>query len=287
MFNPTHTMFISRTLVTLLAAIGLIACGGEVDVGEAKQTATEGDLDDAVNADEGSQESEATTGSVGGAVPAQSDCSVEATKRHQPYVDWLGLTNDLSSLAGAVFVGYLEGGDDLQLTINKDMSAHLIVDEAAPAPEADKGYLCIDGDNCFDPISELVAGATYVIHGASVDDARVQLPLQPFSPYDAWCALQQPQPWGDCLYDVVGSGEIQWGERGCYVGSEEVDCSWFELAQHIGPCSCGPDSCVAAISSGDAPTTLDLRYDETEGTLDGSVVFQNGESRTVRLTLAE
>ena len=163
-----------------------------------------------------------------------------------------------------------------------------MIGEAAPPPQASEGYLCggphpvsqASLNVCPAPSNNLLLGATYPIRGATFDGDRLQLPVQVFSPYDAWCAQQRPVMQSECFYSLFGPESLAWGESGCFLGGRRVDCGWFQLVFEIAPCTCTPDTCAASVS---LSTKIDLQYSAAEGKLEGSVVFGNGESRRLQL----
>lgn len=286
----THTI-LQRTLAPLRwlpawsVALTALGCAGNVEVGEAKpddgeaseQPQASGDekdpADDAIDEPETPVEEPSATSSE----PQAVDCSEADAAARAPYEAWQAIENDFGVLAGKTLSGYIEGGPDLLLTIAADHTATLVVGDAAPAPEKDQSYLC---DNGFDDeyfacevaySQPPVAGGSYPLHGGTLEDSRLKVALQAFSPWDAWCALQdahQEAP-GGCFFTTIWHAGFSYSLDGqsCTLDYEPVDCGWLKLAQSQ-ICSCTSTECFALIG-GDGEL-LDARLNETEDALVGS-----------------
>lgn len=251
--------------LALLGASSLLsACVGPVDVG------------DATGGSGGTSGADGTGGTLGegtGGSSEPSECSERDITARAGYDAWRAQTNDFGALAGATFTGYVEGGEDLTLTIGADHSATLVVGEAAPAPVADLGYLCADPIDCV-PQQGLATGGTYPIHGATFESDRLQVPLQAMSAYEPWCLLQEPVAWGDCQFRERPNVAIMWGET-CAMGEEEVDCSYLALVFTPGVCLCTSVECLAGVQSTEPTMVLDVRFDAAEDKLEGSIGSAN------------
>jgi hypothetical protein len=240
--------------ITLIAGASLLAgCLGPVEVGDAMP-------------DDGPSDS-----ATGGTSAEPVGCGDADARARAPYDAWRGQSNDFGELAGTVFRGYLEGGDDLTLTVGVDGAATLLVGEAAASAVADQGYLCVSEGNCAEQTT-LASGATYPVYGATFEDGRLRLPVQSRSAYEPWCTLQEPNAWDDCLYAIRPNVEISWGET-CHIGEDEVDCGYFSLVQYPGPCTCTSVECFAGIMTTTSNLLLDLRLDGDQ--LDGSLGSTN------------
>lgn len=211
--------------------------------------------------------------------PVPEDCDEHEYPAQDTYDAWQTAPNDLGELSGATFVGYIEGGASLTLTIGSDESAVLVVDEPAQPPVADEGYLCdqaiLDALDC--DLTGVVSGGTYPLHGATLTGGRLQAPIPVAAAFDDWCALQTPNYWGDgCYYSVESSAGYSFSDGYCTVDDQEVDCAWMLLTQaHL--CECTSTACFAANSLEAAGLDLRLSDDGTEltgGLLSYDVYFE-------------
>lgn len=203
---------------------------------------------------------------------APEDCEEYGYTARDTYDAWLAANNDFGDLDGATFVGYIEGGSDLTLTINNDGSAALVVDEAAGPPVADEGYLCeqtiLDGLSC--DLTSVVSGGTYPLHGATLTDGRLKAAVPVAAAFDDWCALQTPIYWGDgCYYSVDSPLGYSFSDDYCTIDGEEVDCAWMLLTKSY-LCACTDAECFAGNSLDAAGLDLRLSDDGTE--LTGSLL---------------
>lgn len=257
-------------------ALATLACAGNVEVGEANPDNGES-ADEQEQTDDGVDEPEtpvvepdATSGE-----PEEVDCSEADEAARAPYEAWQEIENDFGVLAGKTLSGYIEGGPDLRLTIAADHTATLLVGEAPPAPEKDQSYLCDNGFEdeyfaCEVAYSQPpVVGGSYPLHGGTLEDNRFQVPLQTFSPWDAWCALQDPYEQDSCFFTTIWNAGFSHSLDGevCTLDYEPVDCGWLRLAQGQ-ICSCTSTECFALIG-GDGEL-LDARLNEAEDELVGS-----------------
>lgn len=242
----------------IFVALGAFAwaCGGEVEVGNP------GPSGGASNGSGGEQLIDASSGGIVnnaglGGGSGDDDCSEVDAEVQSAYLNWKEQPNVWLDLAGKTFTGYLEGAvDDVRLAIDEDGTSRLTIGALAEAPTKDFGYLC-EGAECasLSPYSAII-GATYEIHGATYEAGRVRLVLG--SPFDPWCALQEPVDGGDsCIFDVLGSEGFRYRLDGasCGIGTKEVDCGWFFLAD---VCRCTSQECFAF--AGEA-NNLDARFD--------------------------
>ena len=273
-----------------------VACGGTVEVGQAKDgdpivsNAGAANITSGGNNSSGGSTS-APSSTQGGSAPTPSCAAADAEKRAR-YDTWIATPNDLGPLAGKTFTGYVEGGPDLVLTIAADGAAALIAGEPAP-PQADKGYLCDDsldyGMMCSSHLWQLVEGGTYPLHGAKLSGTRLTSELHASGAYDAWCALQTPVFSGDgCLYQIVGPEGFGFEASGdaCWLDGDPVECSWLALAEGGGPCACTSTECFAPVYLRGTPLDLDARVNDTADAIDGS--FLVGSHRhAFRLELGE
>lgn len=233
------------------------ACGGDVAVGNPGSSggATNGSGgEQLINASSGGAVNDGLGGGSG-----DEDCSEVDAQVQSAYLSWKEQPNVWPDLAGKTFTGYLEGAvDDLQLTIDEAGRSRLTIGVQAAAPIKDSGYLC-DGADCasLSPYSGIV-GATYEIHGATYEAGRVRFSLG--SPFDPWCALQEPVDGGEsCVFDVLGPEGFRFQLDGalCEVGTKQVDCGWFFLAEKY-VCQCTSQTCFAF--AGEA-NNVDARLD--------------------------
>lgn len=283
---------IERSLRSLrwlpLAGVALtaLACADHVVVGDAKpdpeqpakeqaEEEVDNPVDDGVDqqVDDGVDEPVVPAGEAGSSGTTELDCSEKDAGWRAPYDAWKEIENDFGVLAGKTLTGYIEGGPDLLLTIAADHTATLVVGEAAAPPEKDQSYLC---DNEFEDeyvacevaySSPPVPGGTYPLHGATLENSRLKLPIQQLVPWDAWCALQDPKQQEPCFFSTVTNEGFSWSLDACSLGEASVDCGWLKLAQS-GICSCTSTECFALIA-GDGDL-LDARLNETENELVGS-----------------
>lgn len=223
----------------------------------------------------------ATVPAVPTPVPTSpEDCEDHVYPARQTYDAWQLELNDLGELAGKTFVGYIEGGPDLTLTISTDGSATLVVDEAADPPvAADEGYLCqqalLDALDC--DLTSVVSGGTYPLHGATLSGSRLQAPVPVAAAFDDWCALQVPIYWSDgCYYSAESPAGYSYSDGYCTVDGVEADCAWMLLVQsHL--CECTSSECFAANSLNVEGLDVRLSDDGTELTgslLSHSVYFE-------------
>lgn len=216
------------------------------------------------------------------------------------YDAWRSTPNDLGVFAGTTWEGYIETDADITLVIEADQTAFLQLD-APPHPEVDKnrGFLCNPGDFC--PTYKLYPHARYPIHGAHFDGQRLQIVLNPLSPFESWCRVQDPRPRPDdslvaCQHDLVWKAQFS---EPCQADGREVDCHWLHIAYELSPCQCTSTACFTRTEwaphlprdYGDG-FRLDLRYDPDERLLLGTMLIFApccpGESdRNVLLRLAE
>ncbi len=279
-----------RWLPPLCLALTAVACAENVEVGEAKpddgeaaeEPQTSGDEQDP---DDGIEEPDAPVDEPDAPVdepdatseePEAVDCSEADAAARAPYDAWQEIENDFGVLAGKTLSGYIEGGPDLSLVIATDHSATLTVGAAAPAPQKNQSYLCDNGFEDEHVACEVAAshppvqGGSYPVHGAALEDSRLKMPVQPFSPWDAWCALQDPyeqeQP-DRCFFTTSSGAGFSTSLESCSLDDEQVDCGWLALVQS-GICSCTSTECFAAMAG--EGELIDARLNETEDTLTGS-----------------
>ena len=275
-----------------LAGLALVAlgCASDVEVGDAKpdDTAKEQEQNDD-GVDDAETPTEAPVEPVATPEDEEVDCSEEDAYYRAPYEAWQALGNDFGVLAGKTLTGYIEAGPDLRLTIGTDNTATLVVGEAAPAPQKDNGYLCereVEEYTACEIASSYppVPGGSYPLHGATLEDRRLKFSLQEFSPWDDWCALQDPieqEQENRCFFTLLSNAGFTLGPNYCSFDDQPVDCGWFALAQR-GVCSCTSTECFAAIAdhslvATDPRVVLDARLNETEdelvGSLNGATVY--------------
>lgn len=147
--------------------------------------------------------------------------------------------------------------------------------EPAPASQKDQAYLCDTGFEdeyfaCEVAYAQPPAvGGSYPLHGATLDDSRLQIPLKTFAPWDAWCALQDPieqeQP-DRCFFTTASAAPFSMSANACTLDYEPVDCGWLALTQG-GICSCTSTEFFAMIGAGEL---LDARLNEAGDELVGS-----------------
>lgn len=253
-------------IAPVLASL-LSGCLNPVDVGDALSSGGSSGAESGGEDEHGS----------GGAAHS-ADCAEKDTQVRAPYDEWLAGANDFGELAGTTFSGYIEGGDGLVLVIDADQTARVTVGEPVPAPEKDRGYLCGETPECYQP-GPLVPGGTYPVHGAGFDAGWLTIDLHYFSPYEPWCALQTPIPWEPCSFDIAAHAETHWGET-CSVGETQVDCGWFYLSQRS-ICVCTSEVCFSAVHDAEFVRRLEVRFIPAEDILEGSIVYSDGDGNEV------
>jgi len=237
-------------------------------------------------------ESELTVGRAAGGAAACPGCDTMPTERGDAecdgkdrseltlYESWRSAPNDLLALAGTRWEGYIETGPDVVLTVQGDQSAYLEVGlPPHPSPEKDEGYLCASGEPCKG--IDLFDGGIYPIHGGRFDSRRLQLVLNPYSAFDAWCQLQQPKLRPDvvpelCQYDLVWTSTF---DSPCIADGREVSCHWLEIARSLAPCACTSGACFSRTEWAPEESwdygdgfRVDLAFDADEQTLVGSIL---------------
>lgn len=251
-------------------ALSALGCAGNVEVGEAKPAEGE-----AVENPEGTSDGQEPSDD-GVDEPEEVDCAEADAEARAPYDAWREVGNDFGVLAGKTLTGYIEAGADLRLTIADDHTATLVVGEAAPPPEKNESYLCESGiadefAACEAATSHpLEVGGSYPVHGATLEDSRLVIPLQQSSPWDAWCALQDPQEAEQpehCFFSTSSGAGFSHSLEACTLDYEDVDCGWLALSMS-GVCRCTSTECFAVVG-GDGDL-LDARLNEAEDALVGS-----------------
>jgi hypothetical protein len=253
----TGSMSLSLPMLLLSSSVLLVSgCSQSEIVGEAGSGGTQAETE------------EVQTGT--GAAPAQSsDCSVNAAAIRAPYEEWKAEPNQVESLLGSTWTGHILGGFDLTLTIAEDLSAVLQVGEAVAAPVKDEGYLC-DNNNCNS--SEIRDGGSYAVHGATFTNNRLRFDLALGAAYDAWCQLQIPSDYGDCVY-MPYPNETKTMSTECAVGEKVVDCDWLALHFPQSTCNCTAAGCFSQLFQ----VPFDVTYDADEQAMEGVM----GQSQVV------
>lgn len=277
-FNAIHghpsAAILLRRLRLALAAPLLASCAGNVEVGQAKPDVDEHSTSDgSTNGTATSSSSAAGGTNAGGANSA--DCADADALTREAYDSWVATPNDVAPLAGKTFAGHIEAGPDLRLTIEGDQTATLVVGQAAPPPEKNSGYLCGEDPGSTAACETIIdrrpiVGATYPLHGATLEGQRFRAPLQDNIPWDPWCALQTPiaAEDDDCFFTPVKNAVTGWGNNGCSLDGASIDCGWLALAE-LGVCRCTSTQCFAGVYSPDVDV-LDARLSDTEHELVGS-----------------
>jgi hypothetical protein len=117
-------------------------------------------------------------------------------------------------------------------------------------------------------------GGAYPLHGAKLENNRLQVGLQQMSPWDPWCALQEPLEVEPCFFTSGSPEAFSYSRTYCSLGGRSVDCGWLSLTQS-GICRCTSTECFATVGgSGEA---LDARLndagDELVGSFRGATVY--------------
>lgn len=101
--------------VVVGVGLTLVACGGEVMVGEAEVMTTEA---------------------------LAKQCADNSAQLRDPRARWLATPNDFGDLAGSRWAGSMKGLPTLVLEFRADQTGSLVVGTAAPSPtDRDDGYL--------------------------------------------------------------------------------------------------------------------------------------------------
>lgn len=251
----------------------------------------------------------AAAGACGGCWEEETEslegCEAQDAEQRATYDAWRTSPNDLGMFAGTVWKGRIAAEGAATLTIRSDLSAELYVGDGEPAvPTADAGFLCEDLD-CVD--QPLFHGGVYPIHGAtftigaSEEDRNLHLELNPLSPFDPWCRLQEPHTSatpsaGDsCSYGLAFESSSSGGT--CVADGQPVDCKWLEIAHELNACTCTSTGCFATTiwAPGDPWILLgsfsaDLQYDPDAQRLSGSMktfqhAFMGEDTRSLDLWL--
>jgi hypothetical protein len=252
----------------------------------------------------------AAAGACGGCLEEETDsapgCEAADAQKRTTYDAWRTSPNDIGLFAGTVWKGRIAAEVSATLTVRGDLSAELYVgDGEPPVPTADAGFLCEDLDCADQP---LFHGGVYPIHGAtfaigaSEQDRNLHFELNPLSPFDAWCRLQQPHPApaaGDsCSYGLAFSPSST-AEGPCLADGRPVDCKWLEIVSELEACTCTRAGCFATTiwAPGDpwillGSFTTDLQYDPDAQRLSGSMKtfqhhFAGEDSRSLDLWLVD
>jgi len=173
--------------------------------------------------------------------------------------------NDFANLAGTVWEGYFEGGDDVTLVLGADGSGTYYVGERRdfdPPTDPDTGYLCLADPTPELPCAaDLMEGFAYSVQGASVDARRVQFSVNNKEPWNDWCALQTPlrQSPSRCEFSTFPGEYEGYGTTHdrCFLenvddpNTEERDCAWLHLA-FTGVCECNSQECFSSQLGGNS-----------------------------------
>lgn len=260
---------------SLLALCFAWGCNGQVvEVGDAEDT-----TEDESPVSEGGSNS--TQGDV-----VEVDCSARDASMRANYDAWKAAPNELSSLFGKHFEGYLEGGDEVVLTVGADGKVEVMFGAFVSRPAVkDQGYLCGSEEDSGRLCDFPLPGTPYEVHGASLENGRLIVPFKVDSPYEPWCVLQTPRlaefdandvpvP---CVYDVMTSQGLKSQDDGmCLIGGEwEARCDWAITAiADGGPCTCTSTECFARIGFS-SDELIDARLNETGDGFTGSLVTGN------------
>jgi hypothetical protein len=281
-----------------IAALSAAGCGSRVEIGDAKdgvsQSAGSAGLAGSAGSAGSGGSGPVLAGAPGTAGSAPEDCTAADANSRAVHDAWEALANQLGELVGKTFNGYVVGGPDLTLTVHADGNAELVVGQPAP-PTADSSYLCgdglQDGSQCWARYGyPPTDGAVYPFHGASFSAGRLLAPIQPASPYEAWCALQTPQETGVCYFQLEGNDptSMKPSTGMCTLGSRSVDCGWLELAE-LGVCRCSSTACFAGVYAYDPNqpdnVQIDARLDAATHVLSGNLI--NGTRSQSAIYLVE
>lgn len=255
---------------------------------------------------------DAAAGACGGCLEEETNsrmgCAGPDTEQRATYEAWRTTPNDIAMFAGTVWKGRIAAEVSATLTVRGDLSAELYVgDGEPPVPTADAGFLCEDLDCADQP---LFHGGVYPIHGAtfaigaSEQDRNLHLELNPLSPFDPWCRLQEPQPHPEpaagesCSYGLAFNPSTN-PDGTCSADGRPVDCKWLEIVRDLDACTCTSTGCFATTiwAPGDPWILLgsfsaDLQYHPDEQRLSGSMKtfqhnFMGEDSRSLDLWLVE
>ncbi len=270
-------------LVGALVAVVSLSCTAEVVVGDAECEDCQS-ADASVAVDTSAPDDTATP--IDTAVPDAPDCTAADVEARAGYEAWKSTPNALAELAGTMFSGYIEGGADLTLFLERDQTATLIVGDTADPPVKDTAYLC-GGDDPLETVDNCVAvydsapleGGTYPLHGASFENGRLTVEVPQTAAVDPWCALQDPVLSEDCYYSLLAPATTSYSPSGCTIGGEIVDCGWFAMADQTDSCRCTSTECFATIGDG---FTIDVQLMPDDGRLEGSIIFREN-TRTLYL----
>jgi len=287
--------------LALLSVGALPGCEGQVTtVGEAEDTSAKDETGETSAKDEtGETSAQETKSEVGTSVPG---CEDQDALVRSNYDTWLASDNDfededLGSLVGKTFEGYIEGGDDISLIIDADGSAVFFVGERVdyPVTDKDKGYLCGPADTpekdsglC---ISTPMEGVAYEVRGASLDRGRLLVPIQEASPYDPWCkqqtpVLDNPEDEGadppSCTYALIPNEGVTFRDGECKLGGRPYDCGWLQTALiPVSTCTCTTAECFADVGRS-TDLGFDARVDDSLSEITGTLSLR-GDGPTIYL----
>lgn len=262
-----------RSLAAPVACAFLVACGTDLVV-----------LGDEMLPDDsgaqGSSETDRRGGlGIGGGEP---DCSEQDQAKLSAYEEWIQLENDVAPLAGKRYRGHLDAGPFFEIKISEEGEVRAIFgtgELVAPATDPDTFYLCPDGDiyqRCLGPYENV----EYRVQGASYVGRRLQLPIILSSPWEQWCAMQEPQPTETaCHYDMLGLIESGFtGTDGCEHNGKPVDCTWYTFGQN-NRCVCNSMECF--LNYEEESVLIDLTFTPDGKELNGSVRWPGGYVPTI------
>ncbi|HEX3901897.1 MAG TPA: hypothetical protein VH853_03545 [Polyangia bacterium] len=209
-----------------------------------------------------------------------------------------------------------DGSDRVRLTIDASGQGTFRMGNAttllAPPTDPNVGYppgISVDGVNADGAHTGTREDFLYPIHAANVQEARIQLGIDPSDLYAAWCALQTPIPsyetttvdggasdtgtvstfYSSCLPNVPSMSQ---GDNCALLepdgSSTPVDCGKLYLCNVAQTCACTASGCTIPPQPADAtaaqyPVEMDGALDTTGKMLTGTLTL-NGQRITVHLT---
>jgi hypothetical protein len=216
-----------------------------------------------------------------------------------------------------------DGSDRVRLTIDASGQGTFQVGNAttllSPPTDPNVGYppgISVDGVSPDGSNNGTREDFLYPIHAANVQEARIQLGIDPSDLYAAWCALQTPIPsyetttvddagvsntvggasdagtvstFYNCLPNVSSMSQ---GDNCSLLepdgSSDPVDCGKLYLCNIARPCACTASGCTIPPLPADATAAqyggeLDGALDTTGKMLTGTLTL-NGQRITVHLT---
>lgn len=185
--------------------------------------------------------------------------------------------------------------DAIELNIDGNGQGYLRVGSAPPFPPVTDPNTFPQGDYSEEgdldgniDTSVVVSGRDYPVYDATVETHRLKLWVAPADFYADWCALQTPFATGDpsMPFNCVPPAVVAYTENEdgtCSADDSETSFSCGALvgcrSYHL--CECSETVCGARHRP---KVQLDAALDDDGNTLEGTLLFDNGERIVVRMT---